>query len=346
MSAKPRASGGRLPDVSSSVFSASGVLLVLAVALLLKWAYGFDRRRRPDVVAQVLARDVLEERPDPAFPRDPVLLRQRNDMISTPSPAPEGAVLTPEADEAEQPRRDGVTVPRRTRSAASSAPATGSGLRRGRVGVALGALACLALGLIGLVLAPFTALTWPLPAFLLILGLGCLAGLRWLALTERTRTTVRTRPVREVEDLPTGTASDAGASRPSARTAAEPFDLQSGEARSAAPAEATRETASGPTPSGAAASSDEDARAQREMLREQARRVAAGHGDFVPRDATWEPVAVPRPTYMDAPEAQRPAPAPLSQPAAPRSTTRSLAEAEAKGRGALDLDDVLTRRRA
>ena len=110
MSAKPRASGGRLPDVSSSVFSASGVLLVLAVALLLKWAYGFDRRRRPDVVAQVLARDVLEERPDPAFPRDPVLLRQRNDMISTPSPAPEGAVLTPEADEAEQPRRDGVTV--------------------------------------------------------------------------------------------------------------------------------------------------------------------------------------------------------------------------------------------
>ena len=37
---------------------------------------------------------------------------------------------------------------------------------------------------------------------------------------------------------------------------------------------------------------------------------------------------------------------PLSQPAAPRSTTRSLAEAEAKGRGALDLDDVLTRRRA
>lgn len=346
MSAKPRASGGRLPDVSSSVFSASGVLLVLAVALLLKWAYGFDRRRRPDVVAQVLARDVLEERPDPAFPRDPVLLRQRNDMISTPSPAPEGAVLTPEADEAEQPRRDGVTVPRRTRSAASSAPATGSGLRRGRVGVALGALACLALGLIGLVLAPFTALTWPLPAFLLILGLGALAGLRWLALTERTRTAGRTRPVREVEDLPTGTSSDAGASCPSARTAAEPFDLQSGEARGAAPAEATREAASGPTPSSAAASSAADARAQREMLREQARRVAAGHGEFVPCDATWEPVAVPRPTYMDAPEAQRPAPAPLSQPAAPRSTTRSLAEAEAKGRGALDLDDVLTRRRA
>lgn len=346
MSAKPRASGGRLPDVSSSVFSASGVLLVLAVALLLKWAYGFDRRRRPDVVAQVLARDVLEERPDPAFPRDPVLLRQRNDMISTPSLAPEGAVLTPEADEAEQSRRDGVTVPRRPRPTASTAAATGSGLRRGRVGVALGALACLALGLIGLVLAPFTALTWPLPAFLLILGLGALAGLRWLALTERTRTAGRTRPVREVEDLPTGTSSDAGASRPSARTAAEPFDLQSGEARGAAPAEATREAASGPTPSGAAASSAADARAQREMLREQARRVAAGHGEFVPCDATWEPVAVPRPTYMDAPEAQRPAPAPLSQPAAPRSTTRSLAEAEAKGRGALDLDDVLTRRRA
>ncbi|MDN5641170.1 MAG: hypothetical protein L0I17_10470, partial [Actinomycetia bacterium] len=93
--------------MSSSVFSASGVLLVLAVGLLLKWAYGFDRRRRPDVVAQVLARDVLEERPDPAFPRDPVLLRQRNDMISTPSPAPEGAVLTPATEEPEQPRRDG-----------------------------------------------------------------------------------------------------------------------------------------------------------------------------------------------------------------------------------------------
>lgn len=321
------------------MFSASGVLLVLAVGLLLKWAYGFDRRRRPDVVAQVLARDVLEERPDPAFPRDPVLLRQRNDMISTPSPAPEGAVLTPATEEPEQPRRDGVTVPRRPRPAAFSAPATGTGLRRGRVGVAVGALICLALGLLGLLLAPFTALSWPLPMFLLILGLGCLAGLRWLALTERTRAhgAARTRPASGVEDLPARVDSDAAAPRRSPRTAAEPFDLQSGEVR-----EATAVRESDSTASASAA----DARAQREMLREQARRVAAGHGEFVPCDATWEPVAVPRPTYMDAPEAQRPAPAPLSQPAAPRSTTRSLAEAEAKGRGALDLDDVLTRRRA
>lgn len=325
--------------MSSSVFSASGVLLVLAVGLLLKWAYGFDRRRRPDVVAQVLARDVLEERPDPAFPRDPVLLRQRNDMISTPSPAPEGAVLTPATEEPEQPRRDGVTVPRRPRPAASSAPATGTGLRRGRVGVAVGALICLALGLLGLLLAPFTALSWPLPMFLLILGLGCLAGLRWLALTERTRAhgAARTRPASGVEDLPARVDSDAAAPRRSPRTAAEPFDLQSGEVR-----EATAVRESDSTASASAA----DASAQREMLREQARRVAAGHGDFVPRDVTWEPVAVPRPTYMDAPEAQRPAPAPLSQPAPARSTTRSLAEAEAKGRGALDLDDVLTRRRA
>ncbi|OAX67678.1 hypothetical protein A5N15_01875 [Rothia kristinae] len=74
--------------MSSSVFSASGVLLVLAVALLLKWAYGFDRRRRPDVVAQVLARDVLEERPDPAFPPGPraTASKERHDQYPVPRP--------------------------------------------------------------------------------------------------------------------------------------------------------------------------------------------------------------------------------------------------------------------
>lgn len=79
-------------------------------------------------------------------------------------------------------------------------------------------------------------------------------------------------------------------------------------------------------------------------------------------DASWEPVEVPKPTYVGAAKAPRPAPEPLDLPEAPKPVGKpvlkqSVEQAEAaaaaqvrtasKGQSALsNLDDVLQRRRA
>lgn len=94
--------------------------------------------------------------------------------------------------------------------------------------------------------------------------------------------------------------------------------------------------------------------------------VAAGDTSAVPAakpaDTTWEPVDVPKPVYVEAAKAERPAPKPLELPEAPKAVgkpslkqgtpaTAAAAAATAKPltktQSALsNLDDVLQRRRA
>lgn len=74
--------------------------------------------------------------------------------------------------------------------------------------------------------------------------------------------------------------------------------------------------------------------------------------------SSWEPVAVPKPTYVDAAKATRPEPAPLAVPATPKPVLKTPIRpiaAPAAGTtaieprpatGILNLDDVLQRRRA
>ena len=74
--------------------------------------------------------------------------------------------------------------------------------------------------------------------------------------------------------------------------------------------------------------------------------------------SSWQPVAVPKPTYVDAPMAPRPAPAPLAVPASPKPVLKtpirpiaapapgSTAIEPRPATGILNLDDVLQRRRA
>ncbi|MBG6216475.1 hypothetical protein IWX75_000919 [Arthrobacter sp. CAN_A6] len=82
------------------------------------------------------------------------------------------------------------------------------------------------------------------------------------------------------------------------------------------------------------------------------------------RSSTWQPIDVPRPTYVDAAKAERSAPVPLELPDAPKPTGRTSfkesAAALAPGRpssaadepanpspvGKINLDDILQRRRA
>jgi hypothetical protein len=101
-------------------------------------------------------------------------------------------------------------------------------------------------------------------------------------------------------------------------------------------------------------------------LREAALAVAVAAGDTsavqLAPASTWEPVEVPKPVYVEAAKAERPAPEPLELPEAPKATGKpSLKQGSAaapavavpdaqqvsKAQSALsNLDDVLQRRRA
>jgi hypothetical protein len=103
-------------------------------------------------------------------------------------------------------------------------------------------------------------------------------------------------------------------------------------------------------------------------LREAALAVAVAAGDSsaseatksVPVETTWEPVDVPKPVYVEAAKAERPAPEPLDLPEAPKAAGKpSLKQGTSavppvpsakpltKAQSALsNLDDVLQRRRA
>lgn len=115
----------------------------------------------------------------------------------------------------------------------------------------------------------------------------------------------------------------------------------------------------------AEATNREAARLSAVELREAALAVAVAAGDQSAqgkdsRGTSWQPVEVPKPTYVAAPKAPRPAPEPLDLPEAPKPVGKpvlkqSVEQAEAapavvaaaKGHSALsNLDDVLQRRRA
>ncbi|WP_144659693.1 hypothetical protein [Paenarthrobacter nicotinovorans] len=113
----------------------------------------------------------------------------------------------------------------------------------------------------------------------------------------------------------------------------------------------------------AEANSRENARLSAVELRQAALAVAVAAGDESAqtaadsKGASWQPVEVPKPTYVDAAKAQRPAPEPLDLPEAPKPVGKpvlkqSTGQAEAaavspKAQSALsNLDDVLQRRRA
>ncbi|AJT43006.1 hypothetical protein UM93_09120 [Psychromicrobium lacuslunae] len=103
------------------------------------------------------------------------------------------------------------------------------------------------------------------------------------------------------------------------------------------------------------------------QLREAA--LAVSQGAEVKADGTWEPVAVPKPAYVEAAKAERPSPAPLDLPEAPKAAAKtsikqseagvkpaepaarsgeavSAAKPERAGAALNNLDDVLQRRRA
>lgn len=274
-------------------------------------------------------------------------------------------------------------------------------IRPGRLALALAGVAALLMILLGGAFTMFGLAPWWLPVAGLAVAVGAIAGLRILAIRDRHLRVDRAfmdamgpydggpsgRPT-GTDSAPGTDASPGHDAAPGSGTGsadAEPAGAASGQPQRApedraqaqtvlfdgqkpsTPAAAeTAETAGTPepvqerlTPAPAPAGTVLTA----EELRAAARRVAAASVRVPPATSNtpWEPVEVPKPIYVEAPRASRPAPAPLVPPETPKPATKSPLRASAvpgssvpgsgqrkpaHGAGKINLDDVLQRRRA
>lgn len=229
-------------------------------------------------------------------------------------------------------------------------------IRYGRVAIALAGLLSFATALISGVLAVFGLGTGWLPSLSFLAGAAAVVLLRRLAVRDRRRKV----------NAAFSAAMGAPASRP--RPAAHP-----------AVPEAADETATlrESTLFDAEAAAPQPKPLTAVELREAALAVALAAGDrsglasttqdaaapAKDESASWEPVQVPKPTYVEAAKAERPAPEPLDLPEAPKAAGKpslkqgtaaapavaspNAARPQGKAQSALsNLDDVLQRRRA
>lgn len=208
---------------------------------------------------------------------------------------------------------------------------TGLHIRWGRTALFLTALVALLVFLVAGLAAAFGAGTLSLAGWSLLFAMAGLAGLRALAVRDRTR---RVRPAAVVVPA-----------RPAAPAAEE---------RQAPPADSERDrrvletVLAFETEAPRAAATPAASRVEPVVVTASAAAPAADRAVTIP--------AVPRPTYLDAPEMARPLPAPLETPAPTGADTRltdaartaddQISAAAEQDIAALDLDNVLARRRA
>ncbi|WP_341393438.1 hypothetical protein [Arthrobacter sp. G119Y2] len=273
-------------------------------------------------------------------------------------------------------------------STETSAPRTGAPepvrhpefrIHYGRTALALAGALALAAVVIGLPLAVFGAASWWIPVGALAVAAAATASLRTLAVRDRRRkvdAAFRAAMSAARPASPVFAASSPAASRPAASVDGAPVD-GAPEARAGEPVRHYRETAlfdaQSPAGSGTSAAPDApsaasvttapgaaDRRPTAEELRTAALEVAAKTAPAGPPKTSttpWEPVEVPKPVYVEAPVAQRPAPEPLVLPEPPKPAARTSLRAPAAdstdtagtatpSTGKINLDDVLQRRRA
>ena len=209
---------------------------------------------------------------------------------------------------------------------------TGLHIRWGRTALFLAALVALLVFLVAGLAAAFGAGTLALAGWSLLFAAAWLAGLRALAVRDRTR---RARPAAAVvvPECPTAPAAEERQAPP-----ADPErDRRVLETVLAFETEAPRPAAAPAAP-----------RVEPVVVTASAAAPAADRAVTIP--------TVPRPTYLDAPEMARPLPAPLETPAPTGADTRpqdaartaddQISAAAEQDIAALDLDNVLARRRA
>ncbi|GAA1774495.1 hypothetical protein [Kocuria aegyptia] len=296
------------------IWVSSSAVLAVVCALSLLWVVPrLQRRREAPVEARAEATDPASDALPAPIEQPPPASRPRRNSMATTDTVPRPA----DGD----PGRSGAGTLR---------------IKRDRAGILLAGCAALLAALVTAVVAPFSAaVSWPWPVFLLLLGTGSVLALRYLAVQDRAARRASRPAVRAPEAQPHAPREDvalfdnehavAEEVREQSRRDAEGLDLPAPEEQPRAPAPAAFTV---------------------EELRAEALRVAR---ESAPA-RTWEPVPVPRPTYAQAPVVQRPEPEPLPVPEQPTARSASLKDAvrtgEEQGRAALDLDDVLKRRRA
>ncbi|GAA1279364.1 hypothetical protein GCM10009589_38340 [Arthrobacter pascens] len=261
-------------------------------------------------------------------------------------------------------RKSSESAARFTPAKPGGKPAANNGgtfrIRYGRAAIALAGLLLFGTALISGALAIFGLASGWLPPVSFLAGVAAVVLLRRLAVRDRRRKV----------NAAFSAAMGAPAKRPD--RAVQPAVPQAGQA--AEETAARRES----TLFDAEAAAPEPKRLTAVELREAALAVALAAGDnsgqastaqdaAAPADesAPWEPVEVPKPTYVEAAKAERPAPQPLDLPEAPKaagkpslkqgnaaapavaSPNAGQARPQGKAQSALsNLDDVLQRRRA
>ena len=298
--------------------SSSAVLAIVCVLCAVWLAPRILRREDTPVLAQVDARDLRFDAP------------RSGPQHTTVSLAPKTSTYE---------RESTMETPATEPSTAASArrPMAGLHIRWDRTLIFLAGAMLLLTALITGVMAPFTAVTWAVPTVLTLLGIGCVAGLRYLAVEEQNVRRARgsvSAPVEQPEQkLFDNEDENRQEEQVRERRAMAALDLPEQVEQSE-----QQVTAKTHEP---AYTVDE--------LRAEALKVARSTAPKFEGKATWQPVPVPKPLYTQAPVVPPREPEPLQvpqRPAAKSTTLKDAAEAGARESAALNLDDVLKRRRA
>jgi hypothetical protein len=324
----------------------SSVILVIAVALWIVWVAPYVLRNRWHQLQP--AGELMAEVNDvePADPQAGNVMRMAAqqekpmDIKQSPESVPSGATLA------------------QGRPPAASG-SSGLRIRYGRCAIALVGLASLLTVFVAGLLAIFGIGTAWLPASALFVTVATMVLLRRLALRDRRakvnaafRAAMAPQAPRGREDEarePAGKPEDPG--HPAKPAESQLFDAEAEQPR---PKPLTAQELREAAMAVAVAAGDTGAQSPA--------RTEAGTKDTDAEDTPWEPVEVPKPTYVEAAKAERPAPEPLDLPEAPKSVGKpSLKQGTAaappaaapqqrpltKAQSALsNLDDVLQRRRA
>ncbi|WP_435896699.1 hypothetical protein [Pseudarthrobacter oxydans] len=306
----------------------SSVILVVAVVLWIVWVAPYvlrNRRHQFQPAGDFLAEPAADEAPEP--PAALVLnvaAQQEKAMDTRKSAGPATAT-------------------------AGSPPGGTFRIRYGRTGIALVGLLSLVTAFISGVLLIFGLGAPVLPLACLALTAGSVVLLRWLAVRDR-RAKVNAA-FRAAMTAPSRQPQPAAGVRPRPEAAPAKQDNPLFDAEAHEPkirpltAMELREAALAV----AVAAGDSSA-------------AAAGSAARTAAPSTWEPVEVPKPVYVEAAKAERPAPEPLELPEAPKATGKpslkqgvaaappaapAEGQEQSKAQSALsNLDDVLQRRRA
>ena len=328
------------------------MILFIAVALWIVWVAPYVLRNghhQLQPAADFLA-DVIDL--EPAEPLAGRVLkmtaRQETPMNSRPTAPSAGGVTPAGVPHADKPTRPAFK------------------LRYGRLALASAGLVSLLTGVVSAVLGIAGVGSGWLPAAALMGAAAAVLLLRRLAIRDRRRrmnAAFRAAMSAPTHGAPAATRQDEGAATGGDVTAPRETSLFDAQASPAAPSPGVK-----PQPK-ALTAQDLRAAALAEAMAsgDTAARESSGTGWVATQDAGWEPVEVPKPTYVEAPKAERAAPEPLDLPEAPKAVGKPSLKQGAvrpaatdlraagdpgeqplgKAQSALsNLDDVLQRRRA